>query len=209
MKDHKPTQTTLTNNDAVKQATAHIKDINSGAGQVFHSTVFFIKERGHEALGFKTPNACLAKKAPSITKSYASRLTKSSSIYLKIDPNCKHLDKVRESTIRPLTQLSESDAKKVFKHAVAESEGHLINAKDIRRLIQDLGLEANSTQQTTFSTLELNDTLHQALQDLAQQYHSKLLKYHPQNRADWLLLVKWLNKELSALCPAFEHGVAP
>ncbi len=196
----KKSTATLTKQDA----EALISNISKGSYQVFTNTVLLVNQKAYQVLGFETPQACLRKKVPSLSNSYICRLLRAAFTYLKVDAELTHLNRVTESTFRPLQDVSETEANKVWQNVLAKRGATKpIAARHIKSVMQALGIAVKAKAPATAKQppIKLSQSVQQSMTQSLNKLSKLLIAPNVTTHREWEQFANLIYQQLLTLCP--------
>lgn len=140
----------------MKQSGWLVGSIKKGSPTIFQDVVLMVSTQAYLPLGFTTAREYLLVTVPDLSVSYVSLLLRATDIYIKVDVNLIHLDKVSEALFRPLHNVTDEYALVVWNSLVESFDN---NRKRIRLtdMTHAIKVEANKAA----CQFQVNDkTLH-------------------------------------------------
>lgn len=181
-----------------EQAAVLINNISTSSFNVFKNVVKLIKYRGHLALHFSKPQECLRKKVPELSNSYICRLLKATDTYLKLDSDLLYLERVSESTFRPLHNIADDDAKRVWANVLQNNKADRISAKHIKHAMITLGLVIEL--KSKLPVLKVDTALQRDVTLYVQHISKKFLTPHVKSSREWGQLANFIYQQLLKNC---------
>ena len=182
------------------EAEMLIANIAHASVRVFKNVVLLMVNKGYIALGFSKPQDCLRKRLPEMSTSYISRLLSATELYLKLDCKLIQLDKVTEATFRPLQNVDDADALKVWTRVLTVLTDKRITSRHIQRSMDALNIRAATTPVVS-CTLTVDAALQQRVQQCAKRIGTQFILPHVQTKSEYDQLCQLIHKQLLADCP--------
>lgn len=188
------------------EAEILIANIAHASVRVFKNVVLLMVNKGYLALGFCKPQDCLRKRLPELSTSYISRLLSATELYLKLDHQLIQLDKVTEATFRPLQNVDDADALKVWARTLTVLTYKRITSRHIQRSMDELNIQGATTPAIS-CTLNVDTALQQRVQQCAKRISTHYMIEHVKTKQEWEQLAHLIYKQLLADCPLSEKVV--
>ena len=187
------------------EAKTLLKLVNKSQTCIFKLFVTIMKQNAYTVLGFKTLHACLKAYKCDLSDSYIFLSMKAAKIYLKLDPELKHLDQVSECIFRPLTRdTNEKYTQEVWDTAVENLHGDTvrrIKTLDIKAAISEVGCEATMACKPKKPALILDDETLNNVTVYAKRFSKHSLFRQFRNRSEWLAMANLINDRVMGFCP--------